>query len=77
MDGDGWSLGAFLVLLTNDSCLAAMEVSDDLTAMDGLTVMEGSTATAMAMNSMAMEGLMATATAMEGLTATATATEIE
>ena len=37
-----------------------------VTAIEGLTAMEGSTATAMAMNSMAMEGSMAKATEMEG-----------
>ncbi len=40
-------------------------VTAKVMAIEGLTVMEGSTATAMAMNSMAMEGLMATATEME------------
>ena len=34
-------------------------------AIEGLTAMEGSTATAMAMNLIAMEGLMATVTEME------------
>jgi hypothetical protein len=40
-------------------------VTAKVMAIEGLTAMEGSTATAMAMNLMAMEGLMATATEME------------
>ena len=36
-----------------------------LMAIEGLNAMEGSTATKMAMNLMAMEGLMAMATEME------------
>ena len=40
-------------------------VTAKVVAIEGLTAMEGSTATAMAMNLMAMEGLMATATEME------------
>ncbi len=77
MDDDGWSFGAFWVLLTKDSCSAAMDGLDDLMAMDGLTVMEGSTTTATAMNLMAMERLTAMAMAIEGLMAMAMATAIE
>ena len=60
MDGDGWSFGTFWVLPSKDSC------STDL---------EGSTATATAMNLTAMERLTATLTSMEGSTTTAKAIE--
>ncbi len=68
MDGDPWSFGAFWVLPTKDSCsteiggLNSNGNCDELDGngeincrIEGLTVMEGSMATAMVMNSMAME----------------------
>jgi len=48
-------------VMTMEGSMATAKVM----AIEGLTAMEGSTATAMVMNLMAMERLMATATEME------------
>ena len=45
--------------------MEGLMVTAKIMAIEGLTAMEVSTATAMAMNLMAMEGLIATATEME------------